>query len=323
MFFISTGKGFCCPLSGVSACLKQKKRLFVVDQYSLKMWTQQLLHVKQDLAWPGLWCWISRAAEIVMKNQYPEQSLTALCSLSPSAFVLLLLEVVFCKWHAKWRNAGNSHGNSLSAGQDCRFAPRGGVLLSAMIFLCPKLLLEGALTDSPVSAGMCCSLLLFKQRLCHPRWAWVTGWIKWTILYSISGWNEQFQTLKMCAQYFALLKTVSVPGCEQAELSCAFLISLQENESGLCCWTCTASFLSPRAWGTLNICTDMCSEMGLFLCHLKWSCSQLFSQAGDPGQAEHLCSQMLGVSIYKASRNPVVFINDLRCTESLQMAGYS
>lgn len=41
------------------------------------------------------------------------------------------------------------------------------------------------------------------------------------------------------------------------------------------------------------------------------------------GQAEHLCSQMLGVSIYKASRNPVVFINDLRGTASLQMAGYS
>lgn len=57
--------------------------------------------------------------------------------------------------------------------------------------------------------------------------------------------------------------------------------------------------------------------------HIKWNWSEPFSQVGDPGQAEHLCSQMLGVSIYKASRNPVVFINDLRCTESLQMAGYS
>lgn len=127
----------------------------------------------------------------------------------------------------------------------------------------------------------------------------------------------------MCAQYFALLNTVPVPGCEQAELSCVFLISLQENESGLCCWTCTASFLSPRAWGTLNTCINMCLEMGLFLYHLKCNSSQPFSQAGDPGQAEHPCSQMLGVSIYKASRIPVVFINDLRCTESLQMAGHS
>lgn len=76
--------------------------------------------------------------------------------------------------------------------QDCRFAPRGGVLLSARIFFCPKLLLGEALPDSPLSAGMCCSLLLFKQRLCHPRYAWVIGWIKWTILYSILGGNEQF-----------------------------------------------------------------------------------------------------------------------------------
>lgn len=191
-----------------------------------------------------------------------------------------------------------------------------------MVFFCPKLLLGEALTDSPLSAGMCCSLLLFKQRLCYPRYSWVIGWIKW-ILYSILGGNEQFQALKMCAQYFALPNTAPVPGCEQAELSWLILISLQENESGLCCWTCTASSLSPRVWGTLNICINVCLEMGLFLYHLKWNCSQPFSQAGDPGQTEHLCSQMLGVSIYKASRNPVVSINDLRCTESLQMAGYS
>lgn len=127
----------------------------------------------------------------------------------------------------------------------------------------------------------------------------------------------------MCTPCFALLKTVPAPGSEQAELSCVSLMSSQENKSGLCCWMCTASFLSPRAAGTLNICRDTCLETGPFLCHLKWSCSQPFSQAGDPGQAEHLCCQMLGVSIYKASRNPVVFINDLRCTETLQVAGYS
>lgn len=65
----------------------------------------------------------------------------------------------------------------------------------------------------------------------------------------------------MCALYLALINTVPVPGCEQAELSCVLLISLQENESGLCCWTCTAGFLSPRVRGTLDICIDICLEM--------------------------------------------------------------
>lgn len=62
---------------------------------------------------------------------------------------------------------------------------------------------------------------------------------------------------------------------------------------------------------------------GYFFYHLKSNCSQMFCQVGDPGQVECLCSWMLSVCIYEASRNPVVLLNNLRCTGSLQMAWYS
>lgn len=40
-----------------------------------------------------------------------------------------------------WRSSESSPG-SVRAGQDCGFAPRGGALLSAILFLYPKLLLD-------------------------------------------------------------------------------------------------------------------------------------------------------------------------------------
>lgn len=59
---------------------------------------------------------------------------------------------------------------------------------------------------------------------------------------------------------------------------------------------------------------------GCFLYHLKMDYSQIFCQVADPKQVECLFNQILSVDMSKASRNSVLFISNLGCSESLQMA---